>query len=85
MRVGERRLNMLRAFNAREGFSKTEDALPEKFFVPLVGTGVQAGAAVDRGQFAAALEQYYKEVGWVDNGNPTPQKLKEIGLEWVAL
>jgi aldehyde:ferredoxin oxidoreductase len=85
MRVGERRLNMLRAFNAREGFSKAEDALPEKFFTPLVGSGVQAGASVDRGLFAAALEQYYKEVGWQENGNPTPQKLKELGLEWVSL
>ena len=59
--------------------------LPEKFFIPLAGTGVQAGAAVNREQLDAALEQYYKEVGWQDNGNPTPQKLKELGLDWVAL
>ena len=85
MRVGERRLNMLRAFNAREGFSRAEDVLPEKFFIPLAGNGVQAGAAVNREQLDAALEQYYKEVGWQDNGNPTPQKLKELGLDWVTL
>jgi len=32
MKVGERRLNMMRAFNAREGIGREADTLPEKFF-----------------------------------------------------
>ena len=32
MMVGKRRLNMLRAFNAREGFTRKDDRLPKKFF-----------------------------------------------------
>ncbi|MFO7624769.1 MAG: aldehyde ferredoxin oxidoreductase family protein, partial [Anaerolineales bacterium] len=39
MKVGERRLNLLRIFNAREGFSRKDDCLPPKFFKPLGGTG----------------------------------------------
>jgi aldehyde:ferredoxin oxidoreductase len=84
MKLGERRLNMLRIFNAREGFTSKEDALPEKFFIPLKGTGPTAGVAVDRQAFEAAKEQYYVALGWTDNGNPTLGKLKELNLEWAA-
>jgi len=84
MKAGERRLNMLRVFNAREGFTTAEDVLPEKFFVPLEGTGPTAGVAVDRKDFDAALTQYYSEMGWTDHGNPSAPKLAELGLEWVS-
>jgi aldehyde:ferredoxin oxidoreductase len=29
------------------------------------------------------LEAYYKFRGWDENGKPTSEKLKELGLEWV--
>ncbi|MBI3762916.1 MAG: aldehyde ferredoxin oxidoreductase family protein, partial [Chloroflexi bacterium] len=35
--VGRRRLNMLRAFNAREGAGRDRDTLPKKIFEPLKG------------------------------------------------
>ncbi len=37
MQVGERRLNMLRAFNAREGFTREDDKLPKKLSQALTG------------------------------------------------
>ena len=43
MEIGERRLVMLRAFNAREGIDRTDDRLPAKFFKPLTGTGPTQG------------------------------------------
>lgn len=46
MRVGERRLNLMRAFNAREGFYHRQDVLPRKFFRTLGGvqvTGCRCG------------------------------------------
>ncbi len=46
MTVGERRLNMLRVFNAREGFRRKDDRLPKKFFTPLHGSGPTAGVAL---------------------------------------
>jgi len=85
MKLGERRLNMLRAFNAREGFTTREDTLPEKFFIPLAGTGPTAGTAVNAEDLQAAQKQYYAALGWTVNGNPAPAKLKELGLEWVTL
>lgn len=84
MKVGERRLNMLRVFNAREGFTDAQDVLPEKFFIPLQGTGPTADIAVNRDDLAAALAQYYQAMDWTDHGNPVPAKLQELGLEWTA-
>jgi aldehyde:ferredoxin oxidoreductase len=83
MKVGERRLNMMRVFNEREGFTSADDVLPEKFFVPLVGTGPTAGVAVNRKDFDSALNQYYSAMGWTNNGNPAARKLKELSLEWA--
>jgi aldehyde:ferredoxin oxidoreductase len=82
--VGERRLNMMRAFNAREGFDRSNDTLPEKMFKPLKG-GVSDGWALDRDEVEAAMDQYFEFCGWdVETGNPTRAKLEELELGWVA-
>ena len=43
LEIGERRINLMRAFNAREGLDRKDDRLPAKFFRPLTGTGPTAG------------------------------------------
>ena len=83
MRVGERRLNMLRAFNAREGAGRDRDTLPKRLFAPLRG-GKTDGLSVDREEWEAALARYYEMAGWdPQTGMPTPEKLRELGLEWI--
>jgi aldehyde:ferredoxin oxidoreductase len=84
MKLGERRLNMLRAFNAREGVGREQDALPRKFFQPLRG-GPTDGVAVEGGEVQRALDTYYAMAGWdVAAGVPTRAKLEELGVSWVA-
>ncbi len=86
MEVGERRLNMLRAFNAREGFTREDDTLPKKFFKPLQGKGPTAGVAWKEEDLEHVKDVYYQLAGWdVSTGNPTPEKLKELKLDWVSL
>jgi aldehyde:ferredoxin oxidoreductase len=80
MKVGERRLNMMRYFNAREGFTRKEDVLPKKFFQPLAGEGPTAGVALDPAEFDAALDTYYQLMGWSPDGVPTQAKLVELGV-----
>ena len=84
MQVGARRLNMLRAFNAREGFTRAEDVLPRKFSRAMQGEGPTAGvsyAPVDLEQYK---DVYYRLAGWdAGSGNPTPQRLAELGLDWI--
>jgi aldehyde:ferredoxin oxidoreductase len=86
MQVGERRLNMMRAFNAREGFTRREDSLPKKFFKPLQGTGPTAGVAWNETDLEHAKDVYFKLAGWdVSSGLPTAEKLAELSLDWVEM
>ncbi|MGW8251285.1 MAG: aldehyde ferredoxin oxidoreductase family protein [Anaerolineales bacterium] len=84
VQIGERRLNMLRLFNAREGLDRKADKLPKKFFKALQGTGPTAGHALDEDEFDRVLDAYYEFAGWTPDGVPTPAKLAELGLEWAA-
>ena len=84
MEIGERRLTMLRAFNAREGIDRTADRLPAKFFRPLTGTGPTAGVALDPAAIEGALDEYFRLAGWDERtGNPTPETMARLGLEWA--
>jgi len=84
-KVGERRLNMMRAFNAREGLGRKDDKLPEKFFKKALKGGPSDGWRLDAGEFEAALDTYFELCGWdVDTGLPSRSKLAELGLDWVA-
>ncbi len=83
--IGERRLNMMRAFNAREGIDRKNDTLPDKFFKRALKGGPSDGFKLDRAEFEAALDSYYAQSGWdVQTGVPTRAKLTELGLGWVA-
>jgi aldehyde:ferredoxin oxidoreductase len=81
--AGERALNMMRAFNAREGFTSADDTLPPKLFKPLEG-GPSDGIAITEEELASALTTYYAMCGWDSEGRPTRAKLEELGLAWVA-
>ena len=84
MAVGERRLNLMRAFNAREGFDRKDDKLPKKFFKELKGTGPTAGIALTHTEVESALDGYYKLAEWTNDGKPTKAKLEKLDLAWAA-
>jgi aldehyde:ferredoxin oxidoreductase len=81
--VGERRLNMMRAFNAREGAGSAEDTVPPKLLIPLDG-GKSDGIAVTAAEVEAAKATYYRMAGWDESGRPTSAKLEELALGWLA-
>lgn len=84
MKVGERRVNMMRQINASRGFTRKQDILPERLYEPLPD-GPSKGRHVDRKSFNKMLDQYYALMGWdSDSGNPSYGKLLELGLEWVV-
>ena len=53
--AGERRITMMRAFNAREGFTREDDVLPPKVHQPKVG-GATDGVAVTREELERAKD-----------------------------
>ena len=82
--VGERRLNMLRAFNAREGLTRNDDILPKKLAKELKG-GRSDGFNFTPEELETAKDTYYELSGWeVATGTPTREKLNSLGLAWVA-
>ena len=84
MKAGERRINMMRLVNARRGFTRKHDILPERLFEPLPD-GPSKGRHVDRTAFEKMLDQYYGLMGWdAATGNPLKGKLEELGLDWAV-
>jgi aldehyde:ferredoxin oxidoreductase len=84
MAVGERRLNLFRTFNAREGLGRKDDKLPKKFFKQLAGTGPTAGFALTHEEIDSAIDSYYKLAGWTSDGVPTKAVLTKLDIEWAA-
>jgi aldehyde:ferredoxin oxidoreductase len=84
MTVGERRVSMMRAFNAREGIGQDDDVIPKKLLKPLKG-GPTEGVAITPDQFQKAREAYYDMAGWDKaKGTPARKKLEELGLDWIS-
>lgn len=84
MAVGARRLNLMRTFNAREGFDRKADKLPKKFFKALKGVGPTAGKALTEAEINTAIDEYYKLAGWSESGIPTYETLRKLDIEWAA-
>lgn len=83
MMAGERRINMMRQFNAREGFTAADDTLPARLFEPFAD-GPSKGKHVDRDAFEDAKKLYYEMAGWnPETGNPTEATLKKLSLDWL--
>jgi aldehyde:ferredoxin oxidoreductase len=83
VQLGERRLQMMRAFNMASGFTKEDDFLPPRMFEPLIG-GSTDGKRIDRKEFQKALKMVYELAGWDENGKPRKSRLIELNLDWVA-
>jgi aldehyde:ferredoxin oxidoreductase len=84
MQIGERGLDLSRAFNAREGLTRRDDHLPKRMMEPLPD-GVFAGKPFTQEMLDSMLDNYYEMRGWdKKTGIPTKEKLETIGLHDVA-
>ncbi len=72
LRVGERIYNLERIFNVRAGIDGSYDTLPPKIF--------KGKHALSREIFESMLREYYEFRGW-ENGVPTREKLRSLGIE----
>ncbi|MDP7239851.1 MAG: aldehyde ferredoxin oxidoreductase family protein [Dehalococcoidia bacterium] len=83
MKVGERVMTMARAFNMREGLTAADDKLPRRFFTAQASGPIE-GIAIDEEALDQARLSYYGMMGWDEEGVPTPAKLAELDVPWVA-
>ncbi|MEE9612311.1 MAG: aldehyde ferredoxin oxidoreductase family protein [Desulfatiglandales bacterium] len=83
MEIGERIYNIERLFNTREGSSRKDDTLPDRYFDEPTPLGLEAvrGRVIDRKKFEHMLDEYYEIHGWDMEGNPTPETLNRLGLD----
>lgn len=77
MKTGERILNLERMINVKEGFSRKDDKLPERFTKEPMPEGLAKGQTVN---FEPMLDEFYAVMGWTKDGVPTPEKLKDLGI-----
>lgn len=83
--IGRRRLNLLRAFNAREGLTRDQDTLPKKLFKKALAGGRSDGVILEEAELTAGLDMYFEQAGWdAVTGAPTREILDSVGLAWVA-
>ncbi len=81
-RVGERIVNIERAFIVREGIRRRDDGLPRRFREVPLREGASSGTVFDQ---EPMLDEYYRERGWdLETGIPTKEKLEVLGLVKVA-
>ena len=82
--IGERIINVERAFVVREGITRKDDTLPKRFLKePLPPEcGSSAGSVVE---LEPMLNEYYEVRGWdPETGIPTIERLNKIGLKYIA-
>ncbi|MCD4693181.1 MAG: aldehyde ferredoxin oxidoreductase C-terminal domain-containing protein, partial [Calditrichales bacterium] len=76
--------NLEKMFNYREGFSREDDKLPDRFFEESPTTGVTKGKVVKREEFDEVVNKYYSERGWdVETSKPAKLKLESLGLAFT--
>ena len=85
--VAERCNNMERLFNLREGLTRNDlkkgDMLNHRYFDEPCRRGAPdvIGLKIDRDKFKKMVDEFYKHHGWDENGVPTKQTLKRLGIE----
>ena len=77
-KIGEKIYNMERMYNMAVGFTKADDTLPARMFDEPVSEGPMKGKI---SRLSEMLPEYYNIRGWDENGVPTEDKLRELGLK----
>jgi aldehyde:ferredoxin oxidoreductase len=80
LQIGERIICTERCFNVREGFKRKADSLPKRMVSELLkNAGPSTGQVVKN--LSGMLDEYYEALGYTEDGVPTIDKLKELGIE----
>lgn len=78
LKASERVINLERLFNAREGFDRKDDILPERLTKEPAPDGPAKGQVVN---VDIMLDELYEAMDWnLETGLPSERKLEELGL-----
>jgi aldehyde:ferredoxin oxidoreductase len=77
-RVGERIINVERAFNVKEGVRRKDDTLPRRFREEPLIEGASKDTLFEQ---EPMIDEYYGERGWdLETGIPSAETLRRLGL-----
>jgi aldehyde:ferredoxin oxidoreductase len=80
--IADRAYTVERLFNIREGLTREDDWLVDRYFdepTP-IGLPIVRGKTIDREKFKQMIDEYYELHGWDENGVPRPETLEQLGL-----
>jgi len=79
--IGERIINLERAYLVREGIRRNDDYLPARFLKEPIPDGNSKGAIFE---IEPMLNEYYAERGWDSKtGIPKAEKLRKLNLAYI--
>jgi aldehyde:ferredoxin oxidoreductase len=79
-RLGERVWNLVRVFNVRQGFTRKDDLLPERFMKEPLQDGPAKGHVISASDLDRLLDDYYGLRGWDEDGIPERETLEGLGV-----
>jgi aldehyde:ferredoxin oxidoreductase len=82
--IGERAHTIKKSFNIREGWKRSDDALPYRWHHDPMTKGASAGVIVTEDELEYMKDLYYKEKGWNNDGLIPKTKLLDLGMTDVA-
>jgi aldehyde:ferredoxin oxidoreductase len=83
-KVGERAMDMARAFNALQGLTAEDDQTAPRFTTGFT-FGPREGQHIDPEELQKSKQEYYQKMGWDEKlAIPTKAKLEELRISWVA-
>jgi aldehyde:ferredoxin oxidoreductase len=81
--IADRAYTVERLFNIREGLTRADDWLVDRYFdepTP-IGLPIARDKCLDREKFKQMIDEYYELHGWDEDGVPRPETLKKLGLD----
>lgn len=85
MQIGERIQLLLKAYNIREGWTKSADDYPDRFFSDPLKKSASSGSVLSKEALHELLEAYYElRGGDGKTGVPKREKFAELGLDFAA-
>ncbi|MBV8220203.1 MAG: hypothetical protein JO325_17180, partial [Solirubrobacterales bacterium] len=73
-----------RMFNLREGWTREEDWLPDRFLSESLELESGRTAALTASRLETMIDSYYRRRGLEPTGVPTPETVSELELEWLV-
>jgi aldehyde:ferredoxin oxidoreductase len=72
-------VNLQKLINLKLGATAADDTLPDKFLSEPIANGPARGQRVR--DLESMVSEFYRSMGWDEEGVPMEAKLKELGIE----